>query len=218
MVFDDVSPLIRAQKAAAWREVARRLAHEIKNPLTPIQLCAERLRRHFTQAPEPTRALVDECTTTIVGEVESLKGLVDEFSQFARMPAPRAVPTDLHALLDEALALYQGLFTEVEFRRHFAEALPKVGVDQEQIRRVVINLVDNAIEAMDRRGAIDLETRARPREQRRARSSSPTTALAFRPPSARSSSCRTTRPSSGAAASDSRSSAASSPSTAAASP
>jgi two-component system nitrogen regulation sensor histidine kinase NtrY len=158
VVFDDVSPLIRAQKAAAWREVARRLAHEIKNPLTPIQLCAERLRRHFTQAPEPTRALVEECTTTIVGEVESLKGLVDEFSQFARMPAPRAVPTDLHALLDEALALYKGLFTEVEFRRHFVEGLPRVGVDQEQIRRVVINLVDNAIEAMDRRGAIDLET------------------------------------------------------------
>jgi two-component system, NtrC family, nitrogen regulation sensor histidine kinase NtrY len=158
VVFDDVSPLIRAQKAAAWREVARRLAHEIKNPLTPIQLCAERLRRHFIQAPEPTRALVDECTTTIVGEVESLKGLVDEFSQFARMPAPRVLPTDLHALLDEALALYQGLFTEVELRRHFAEGMPKVGVDQEQIRRVVINLVDNAIEAMDRRGVIDLET------------------------------------------------------------
>jgi two-component system nitrogen regulation sensor histidine kinase NtrY len=158
VVFDDVSPLVRAQKAAAWREVARRLAHEIKNPLTPIQLCAERIRRHFTQAPEPTRALVDECTTTIVGEVESLKGLVDEFSQFARMPAPRAVPTDLHALLDDALGLYQGLFTEVEFRCHFAESLPKVGVDQEQIRRVVINLVDNAIEAMDRRGSIDIET------------------------------------------------------------
>jgi two-component system nitrogen regulation sensor histidine kinase NtrY len=158
VVFDDVSPLVRAQKAAAWREVARRLAHEIKNPLTPIQLCAERLRRHFTQAPEPTRALVEECTTTIVGEVESLKGLVDEFSQFARMPAPRAVPTDLHGLLDEALALYQGICTDVEFRRHFAEGLPKVGVDQEQIRRVVINLVDNAIEAMDRRGVIDIET------------------------------------------------------------
>ena len=93
---------------AAWREVARRLAHEIKNPLTPIQLCAERLRRHFSAAPEQTRALVDECTTTIVGEVESLKGLVDEFSQFARMPAPRAVPTDLHALLDDALGALRG--------------------------------------------------------------------------------------------------------------
>jgi two-component system nitrogen regulation sensor histidine kinase NtrY len=158
LVFDDVTPLVRAQKAAAWREVARRLAHEIKNPLTPIQLCAERLRRHFSAAPDATRQLVDECTTTIVGEVESLKGLVDEFSQFARMPAPRAVPTDLHQLLGEALALYNGIFTEVEIRRHFAPQLPAVAVDPEQIRRVVINVVDNAIEAMDQRGTIDLET------------------------------------------------------------
>ena len=158
IVFDDVSPLIRAQKTAAWREVARRLAHEIKTRLTPIQLCAERLRRHFTEAPPATRALVEECTSTIVGEVESLKGLVDEFSQFARMPAPRAVPTDLHQLLEDALSLYRGLFTEVEIRPKYAAQLPKVSVDPEQMRRVVINLIDNAIEAMERRGAIDVET------------------------------------------------------------
>jgi two-component system nitrogen regulation sensor histidine kinase NtrY len=158
IVLDDVTPLVRAQRVAAWREVARRLAHEIKNPLTPIQLCAERLRRHFSQAPPPTQALVEECTTTIVGEVESLKGLVDEFSQFARMPAPRAVPTDLRALLDDVLALYQGVCPEVVFRRHFPDELPQVAVDPEQFRRVVINLIDNAIEAMDRRGALDLET------------------------------------------------------------
>ena len=89
LVFDDVTPLIRTQRVAAWRDVARRLAHEIKNPLTPIQLCAERLRRQFSAAPPAARALVDECTTTIVGEVESLKALVDEFAQFARMPAPQ---------------------------------------------------------------------------------------------------------------------------------
>jgi len=86
LVLDDVTPLIRAQKVAAWREVARRLAHEIKNPLTPIQLSAERMRRHFAGRPAADRELVDECAATIVGEVESLKGLVDEFSQFARMP------------------------------------------------------------------------------------------------------------------------------------
>ena len=158
IVFDDVSPLIRAQKVAAWREVARRLAHEIKNPLTPIQLSAERLQRHFAGAPGATRALVDECTSAIVTEVEALKGLVDEFSQFARMPAPRATPTDLHGLLDDALALYRGLFSDVEIRTHFAEVLPKVSADPEQIRRVIINIVDNAIEAVDRRGAIDIET------------------------------------------------------------
>ena len=158
LVFDDVTPLIRAQKVAAWREVARRLAHEIKNPLTPIQLCAERLRRHFSGAPDATRALVDECTTTIVGEVDSLKGLVDEFAQFARMPAPRAVPTDLHRLVDDVLALNDGLLADVRVTRRFAEGLPPVSVDPEQIRRVVQNVVDNAIEAMDRKGEIAVET------------------------------------------------------------
>jgi two-component system nitrogen regulation sensor histidine kinase NtrY len=147
MVFDDVTPLIRTQRVAAWRDVARRLAHEIKNPLTPIQLCAERMRRHFTSAPPQARALVEECTSTIVGEVESLKALVDEFAQFARMPAPRAVPADVNAILAEALALYNGLFHEIQIDRRFT-ALPPVRVDLEQIRRVVINLVDNAVEAL----------------------------------------------------------------------
>ena len=158
VVFDDVSPLVRAQKVAAWREVARRLAHEIKNPLTPIQLSAERMRRHFADAPEATRDLVAECATTIIGEVESLKGLVDEFSQFARMPAPRAVPTDLHGVLDDALGLYDGLLSEVRFHRVYAPVLPRVSVDPEQMRRVVLNLVDNAVEAMDRHGTIEVST------------------------------------------------------------
>ena len=148
LVFDDVTPLFRAQRVAAWRDVARRLAHEIKNPLTPIQLCAERLRRHFTGAQASTRTLVDECTGTIVAEVDSLKGLVDEFAQFARMPAPRTVPTDLHRLLDDALALYAGLFHAIRIERCFVADLPRVSVDPEQLRRVVINLVDNAVEAL----------------------------------------------------------------------
>ena len=148
LVLDDITPLFRAQRVAAWRDVARRLAHEIKNPLTPIQLCAERIRRHFSSAGEPTRALIEECTTTIVSEVDSLKGLVDEFAQFARMPAPRTVPTDLHGLLDEALNLYSGLFRHIRIERRFADGLPRVRVDPEQLRRVVINLVDNAVEAL----------------------------------------------------------------------
>lgn len=158
LVLDDVTPLIRAQKVAAWREVARRLAHEIKNPLTPIQLSAERMRRKLSKLDPPLGELVEECTTTIVGEVESLKGLVDEFSQFARMPPPRATPTDLHALLNDTLVLYDGLFADVRFEPRFAARLPQVRVDPEQMRRVVINIVDNAIEAMDRRGTIVLET------------------------------------------------------------
>ena len=166
LVIDDVTPLIRAQRVSAWRDVARRLAHEIKNPLTPIQLSAERLRRHFTQSEPKTRTLVDECSSNIIGAVESLKGLVDEFSQFARMPAPRAVPCDLHALLDEALALYAGL-SRVRVIRQFDPALPPVRVDPEQFKRVVINLADNAVEAFAARqggqvayaaGTITIET------------------------------------------------------------
>jgi two-component system nitrogen regulation sensor histidine kinase NtrY len=148
VVFDDVTPLIRTQRVAAWRDVARRLAHEIKNPLTPIQLCAERMRRQFATAPGPARALVEECTATIVGEVESLKELVDEFAQFARMPAPRVVPSDLAALLNETLALYNGLFRDIRLERDFSDALPRVRVDVEQMRRVILNLVDNGIEAL----------------------------------------------------------------------
>src|SRR4029434_6581437 len=142
----------------AWREVARRLAHEIKNPLTPIQLSAERLRRHFAATAPQTRALVDECTQTIVGEVESLKGLVDEFSQFARMPSPRTVPTDLAQLITDTIALYNGIFTDVRIDQRFAPGMALVRLDAEQIRRVIINLVDNAIEAMERRGQIVVET------------------------------------------------------------
>ncbi|MEX2270907.1 MAG: ATP-binding protein [Vicinamibacterales bacterium] len=153
LVVDDVTPLIRAQRVAAWRDVARRLAHEIKNPLTPIQLSAERLKRHFRDAPPNARALVDECTTAIVTEVEALKNLVDEFAQFARMPAPRTVPTDLNALVEDALSLYAGLFPNIALERRLDPALPAVRVDPEQIRRVVINLVDNAIEALNTAGA-----------------------------------------------------------------
>ncbi len=162
LVLDDVTPLIRAQKVAAWREVARRLAHEIKNPLTPIQLSAERLRRHFSGAPAQSKALLEECTSTIIGEVESLKGLVDEFSQFARMPSPRTVPTDLAQLITDTVALYNGIFTDVRIEQRYAPGVPFVRVDPEQIRRVIINLVDNAIEAMERRGEIRLETQLDP--------------------------------------------------------
>ncbi len=158
LVLDDVTPLIRAQKVAAWREVARRLAHEIKNPLTPIQLSAERLQRKLGEAGAPHEALVKECTSTIIAEVESLKGLVDEFSQFARMPAPKAVPSSLNQAVAEALTLYQGLFPSLTLDVVLAPDLPPVRLDDEQIKRVIINLVDNAVEAMHRQGRIVVET------------------------------------------------------------
>ncbi len=150
LVLDDVTPLIRAQRVAAWRDVARRLAHEIKNPLTPIQLSAERLRRHFTGAPPPTLALVGECTDAIIAEVEALKGLVDEFAQFARLRGPRMVPVDLNQLVDDTLKLYAGVLQQgcLQIERQLAAALPPVRLDAEQIRQVIINLVDNAMEAL----------------------------------------------------------------------
>ena len=148
MVFDDVTPLFRAQRVATWRDVARRLAHEIKNPLTPIQLCAERLRRNLASAAPETTALVNECTSTIVGEVEALKGLVDEFSHFARLPSPKAVPADINALLAETLSLYTGLFDGVSIVAVYDPDLPAVQLDPDQIQRVVVNLVDNAAAAL----------------------------------------------------------------------
>ncbi len=150
VVLDDVTPIIRAERVAAWRDVARRLAHEIKNPLTPIQLSAERLRRHFASAPPETRALVAECTDAIIVEVEALKGLVDEFAQFARLRGPRMLPADVNRLVDETLQLYAGVLQQsrLEVDRQLARNLPAVRLDAEQMRQVIINLVDNALEAL----------------------------------------------------------------------
>ncbi len=150
LVFDDVTPLIRTQRVAAWRDVARRLAHEIKNPLTPIRLSAERLRRNFAQAPPNARALVDECTGAIITEVDSLKGLVDEFAQFARLRGPRMAVADLNAIVAETLALYRGMLQPgaLQITSELGDGLPLVRVDVEQIRQVIINLVDNAMEAL----------------------------------------------------------------------
>jgi PAS domain S-box-containing protein len=150
LVLDDVTPLIRAQRVAAWRDVARRLAHEIKNPLTPIQLSAERLRRHFSSAPEQTMAFVSECTGAIIAEVEALKNLVDEFAQFARLRGPRLLRTDVNRLIDETLQLYAGILQAgtVRIDRRLPPGLPAVRLDAEQMRQVLINLVDNALEAL----------------------------------------------------------------------
>ena len=150
LVLDDVTLLFRAQRVAAWRDVARRLAHEVKNPLTPIQLSAERLRRHFSQAPPQSRALVAECTDAIVTEVEALKGLVDEFAQFARLRAPRMQAGDVNRLIEQTLRLYAGVLVSggVTLAYDLEPGLPPVLIDGEQFRQVVINLVDNALEGL----------------------------------------------------------------------
>jgi two-component system nitrogen regulation sensor histidine kinase NtrY len=158
VVLDDLTQLLRAQKVAAWREVARRLAHEIKNPLTPIQLSAQRIRKHFrARTPELSR-VVEECSGTIVEEVDSLKNLVDEFSQFARMPSISPAPRPLNPLLQTALELYEGLFKELTLEKRFAPNLPDVRLDPELIRRVFINVIDNAIEATRGKGHVWVAT------------------------------------------------------------
>ncbi|HKF52412.1 MAG TPA: ATP-binding protein [Candidatus Acidoferrales bacterium] len=158
VVIDDVTELLRAQKAAAWQEVAQRIAHEIKNPLTPIQLSAQRLLRHLERsAPSRRRddranelpALVSECARLIEREVHTLESLVNEFSQFARFPAARLAPADVNAIASQALDVFHGRLDGIALQRDFAPALPIVKADTELIRRVIINLVDNAAEALE---------------------------------------------------------------------
>ncbi|MEO8591869.1 MAG: ATP-binding protein [Candidatus Solibacter sp.] len=150
VVLEDTSELLRAQKAAAWHEVARRVAHEIKNPLTPIALSAERIGRQLDrlELPPGTARIVRECAATITKSVESVKTLVDEFSQFARFPSAQPVRCDLNEVVVEALAVFHGRLDGIAMRTSFAPGLPAVNVDREQFQRVVVNLVDNAAEAM----------------------------------------------------------------------
>jgi len=151
LVVEDTSDLLRAQKAAAWHEVARRVAHEIKNPLTPIALCADRIARQLERgeasAPD-TRRILQECSTTIAREVESVRTLVDEFSQFSRFPAAQPVPSDLNEVVEKALSVFEGRLEGIQVRTDLADDLPAVHLDREQFKRVVVNLVDNAAEAM----------------------------------------------------------------------
>jgi two-component system nitrogen regulation sensor histidine kinase NtrY len=156
LVVDDLTPLMRAQKVAAWGEVARKLAHEIKNPLTPIQLSAQRIRKaHLKGAPDFEKVLL-ECTGAIVAEVEALKNLVDEFAQFARLPAVNLKPASLGEVVDQALSLYEGLFGAVTIERHLPADLPLLRLDADQMKRVLINLIDNAIEATGRSGIVSV--------------------------------------------------------------
>ncbi len=149
LVLEDTSELLRGQKAAAWHEVARRIAHEIKNPLTPIALCAERIARQLDRGIGPdTPRILRECSTTISSEVESVKTLVDEFAQFSRFPAAQPVPSDLNEVVESALSVFAGRLDGIEVRKDLAASLPQVNIDREQFRRAVVNLVDNAAEAM----------------------------------------------------------------------
>jgi PAS domain S-box-containing protein len=155
VVLEDTSELLRAQKAAAWHEVARRIAHELKNPLTPIALSAERITRILDRMgerlpglPPDSQRLLRECARTISREVESVKALADEFSQFSRFPAAQPVPCDINEIVKNALAVFLGRLDEIDLRVELAPGLPPIHADPEQLKRVIVNLVDNAAEAM----------------------------------------------------------------------
>ena len=151
LVFEDLSDLLRAQKQAAWREVARRVAHEIKNPLTPIALSAERIHRHLRRGAAPDAAsleVIRTCSETIRNAVDSVRTLVDEFSALARFPASRPQPASLNQLVEGALMLFDGRLEGIRVRTELAHDLPAVMADPEAIKRAIANLVDNAAEAM----------------------------------------------------------------------
>ncbi len=150
MVFEDLSDLLKGQKQAAWREVARRVAHEIKNPLTPIGLSAERIQRHLDRATPNDPAsmgVVRSCAETIAGAVETVRRLVDEFSTLARFPVAKPQPADINEIIESALSMFNGRLDGISVHKSLAPDLPKVMADNESIRRAVANLVDNAAEA-----------------------------------------------------------------------
>ncbi|HZR67107.1 MAG TPA: ATP-binding protein [Terriglobales bacterium] len=151
VVFEDLSDLLRAQKQAAWREVARRVAHEIKNPLTPITLSADRILRHLDRGNNVDPAsleVVRSCAETICGAAETVRNLVNEFSTLARFPSSRPEPTNVNAVVDSALAMFNGRVDGVHIRKAFGAHLPQVMADSDSMKRAIANLVDNAAEAV----------------------------------------------------------------------
>ncbi|MBN1593885.1 MAG: PAS domain-containing protein [Candidatus Coatesbacteria bacterium] len=158
VVFEDLSQLLKAKKAAAWREVARRIAHEIKNPLTPIQLYAQRLQKQSQKLGADDDGLFKECVDTIIQEINGLKLLVNEFSRFARMPEVQARPSDLHKIITEVLTLYDGNLTNAKIETHLDSNVPMANLDAEQMKQVFRNLINNALEAANEFVTIDIST------------------------------------------------------------
>ena len=159
IVLDNLTQLIKAQKIAAWKEVAQRVAHEIKNPLTPIQLSAERIIKNLDRHDPAGPAVIEEGARTIIQEARTIKSLVDEFSNFARMPKVNLQPADIHPLIDQIVALFRGIFSNIEIEVETAADVPSVlQIDPGQLKRAFINIIDNAIEAMNKKGRIKIRT------------------------------------------------------------
>jgi len=159
VVFEDLTQLQRAERAAAWREVARRMAHEIKNPLTPVQLSAQRLQKKYGDQLGEDDGVFRECTRTIIDQVEVLKNLMNEFSHYARLPVTSLALHDLNAVIPDSVILFQDAHKEIVFDFQQGADIPKLMIDPEQIRRVMVNLLDNAVAAVGgKTGRIEIRT------------------------------------------------------------
>ena len=153
-VYNNITEIQRLQRARAWREVARRIAHEIKNPLTPIQLSAERIHRKYSAEVSDNLAL-KQSTQTIINEVQQLKRMVSEFSNFAKIPESNPQLNNLNTIIEEALQLYhENMPSRISIKTELSEAIPQLPLDAEQIRRGIINLVDNAISSIEKKGTL----------------------------------------------------------------
>ncbi len=162
VVFDDLTQVIKVQRAEAWQEVAQRIAHEIKNPLTPIQLSAQRIQRKLAEGGDCSE-MVQEATGTIQQEVAALKRLVNEFTRYARMPVMKRQEASIHEIIESTITAYNGTHEQLEFSTDFDEGVPLFQMDKEQLRRALINLVENAIQAMHGRGRLEISTKYRQR-------------------------------------------------------
>ncbi len=166
LVFEDLTELERAQRLAAWREVARRIAHEVKNPLTPIKLAAQRLQRRFAGRLGEADSIFDECTQVIINQADEIKTLVNEFSRFARLPQLTPAPQDLNQLVRETLLLYQEVQPRVTLEFHPYPDLPPLLLDREQVKRMLLNLLDNALASIKGTGTITVSLRRSPADGR----------------------------------------------------
>ncbi|WPD22472.1 MAG: ATP-binding protein [Candidatus Electrothrix scaldis] len=156
IVFDNLTKLEKAQRLAAWQEVARRIAHEIKNPLTPIQLSAQRLRKRYMDTIENNRDIFEQCTGTIISQVDEIKRLVTEFSDFARMPRVKKQQANIIAIAADTLVLYREGHKHIDFPLEYDE-VPQFAFDPVQIKRVLINLLDNAVSVLAHGGTVSTE-------------------------------------------------------------
>ena len=152
VVFDDLTELEKAQRMAAWREVARRIAHEVKNPLTPIGLSAQRLKRRYSQ--QVNEPIFEECTQMIIDHVELIRNIVNEFSSFARFPTANPRPCNMQAIIEETLALYREGHPEIQFNFDIKDTIPVIRLDRQQIKQAMINLVDNAVASIVGQGTL----------------------------------------------------------------